>query len=93
MSLSSMKSGVRIGASIFVLVGVLAAPTIGYSETEGQERRDDRKEVQDTRQTGRESARDAKEECREGDEKSRAECRQEKRDTKQGVREDAREKR
>ena len=92
MSRRSRKTGIRIGASMLAL-GMLGAPTAGYSETPGKERRDDRQEVRDTRQTGRESARDAKQECKAGDEKTRAECRQDKRNTKQGAREDAREKR
>jgi hypothetical protein len=92
MSRRSTKTGIRIGASMLVL-GMLGAPVVGYSETAGQDRRDDRQEVRDTRQNGRESARDAKQECRKGEEKTRAECRQDKRNTKDEARDAAREKR
>ena len=91
MRRKNTKTGVRIAASMIVvaMVGVLGVPTSGSSETNGEERRDDRHEAQDTRQTGRESARDAKQECKEGDEKSRADCRKQKRETKQGARDAA----
>jgi len=95
MKRTSLTTAIRIGASIIALAGIgaIVAPAVSYSETPGQERRGERQDAQDTRQTGRDAARDEKQECREGDEKSRAECRQEKRATKQGTREDAREKR
>jgi len=95
MNRKSAKTGIRIAASMIVVVGigVLGVPTTGNSETQGNERRDDRQEAQGTRQNGRESARDAKQECKEGDEKSRAECRKEKRETKEGARDAARDQR
>ena len=87
--------GLRMIVLALVLaVGPLAAITPSYAQTQGQERRedrrDDRQDARDTRQTGRQGARDAKAECKKGDEKTRAECRQDKRDTKQDTRESAR---
>jgi hypothetical protein len=83
-----MTTGIRIGASLLAVVGIgmLSAPTASYAERQGEERRDDRREVRDARQDEREAVRDAKKDCLAGDEKSRAECRQEKRDTKQDAR-------
>jgi hypothetical protein len=87
---------IRAGLSILALAAgvVLVAPTTGYAETPGserrEERRDDRQGARDTRQEGRQEARDAKAECKEGDEASRAECRQQKRQDKQDAREGAR---
>ncbi|MGH7341611.1 MAG: hypothetical protein ACREKH_14055 [Candidatus Rokuibacteriota bacterium] len=92
----NMERIIRTGLSIVALaaVAVLVAPTAGYSQTPGSERREDRRDdrqgAQDTRQEGRQGARDAKAECKEGDDKTRAECRQDKRDTKQDAREGAR---
>jgi hypothetical protein len=86
------KIGFRLGFSTLALAaaGLLIAPAPGMAQTEGSERRgerrDDRQGARDTRQSGRDAARDAKAECKEGDEKSRAECRQEKRDVKQDAR-------
>lgn len=66
--------------SSVLLAGTLLAVAVPASaQTQGMERRDDRR---DTRQ----GARDTKQECRAGDEKTRPECRQEKRDTKQDAR-------
>jgi hypothetical protein len=81
-------------ASLAFVVGLLTGLTPSYAQTEGserrQDRRDDRQNARDTRQTGREDARGAKAECKAGDEKTRAECRQDKRNTKQKTRESAR---
>jgi hypothetical protein len=90
MSQRITKTAIRIAASALVLVGIGVLGSPSHAETEGQERREERRGAQDTRQEGRESARDAKQECREGDEKSRAECRQDKRNTKQDARDAAR---
>jgi len=86
------------GARMVVLTLALAVSFTGiapsYAQTQGterrQDRRDDRQDARDTRQTGREDARDEKAKCKAGDEKSRAECRQDKRNTKQDARENAR---
>lgn len=88
------RVGLRIGATILTLaVGLLVAPAPGYSDTQGnvrrEDRRDDRQGGRDTRQTGRQDARDVKDACKDtGD--SRAECRQDKRDVKQDARGQAR---
>ena len=87
-----------IGVRMVVLTLALAVSftwfTPSYAQTQGterrQDRRDDRQDARDTRQTGREDARDAKAKCKAGDEKSRAECRQDKRNTKQEGRQNAR---
>lgn len=65
---------------IFTALAVLATSSVVMTtvcaQTNGMERRGDRR---DTRDEGR----DAKAACKAGDEKSRPECRQDKRDTKQ----------
>jgi hypothetical protein len=80
--------------TLALAVASLTQPAPSYAQTQGsdrrQDRRDDRGDARDTKQTGREDARDAKAECKAGDEKSRAECRQEKRDIKQDSRDSAR---
>ena len=58
-----------------------AYPQTAHAQTQGMERRDDRR---GTRQTSR----DVKQACKAGDEKSRAECRQGKHDVKQAGRHD-----
>ena len=85
------KSDLLLGSVVFFLVaaGLLISPAPVYSQTEGQERRDDRQDARDVKQTGREDARAAKAACKEGDEKTRAECRKEKRDVKEGARDAA----
>src|SRR4029453_15368149 len=88
-----------IGFRMVVLTLALAVASLmqltpSYAQTQGSDRREDRRDergdARDTKQTGREDARDAKAECKAGDEKSRAECRQEKRDIKQDSRDSAR---
>ena len=93
-----MHSTLRFRMVVLTLALAMASLipiTPSYAQTQGsdrrQDRRDDRGDARDTKQTGREDARDAKAECKEGDDKSRAECRQEKRDTKQDARDSARE--
>ena len=67
----------RIMAAVAVLAtSGLTVATIAYAQTQGGERRDDRRDT-------RSDARDTKQACKAGDENSRAECRQEKRDVKQ----------
>lgn len=88
---ASMSTVVVLSAML--AVPVLLAPVVAGAQTEGMERRDDRRgdrgDARDTRQTGRQDAREQKWDCK-GSDASRAECRQEKRDTKQGARQDAR---
>jgi hypothetical protein len=91
----NQKITFRAGFSIlvFALAGLLVAPAPGYSQTEGMERRDDRREdrqdARETKQTGREEGRDAKADCRDAG-GSGPECRQEKREIKQDARGKAR---
>ena len=70
----------RMAAATLTLAaaGVISAPTTAYADTQGNERREDRRDTRD-------EARDVKAACKEGDQ-SRAECRQDKRDTKQDAR-------
>jgi hypothetical protein len=90
MRIMKSPGGIRmVVLSVVLATGTLTALTPGYSQTSGQERREDRQDARDTRQTGPNDARDKKAECKAGDEKSRAECRQEKRDTKQDARDAA----
>lgn len=88
-----MHRRIRVRMVVLTLalaVGSLTAVAPIGAQTQGQERRDDRKDARDTKQTGRQDARDVKADCKEGDEKSRAECRKDKRDVKQNARESAR---
>ena len=92
-----MHSTLRFRMVVLTLALAIASLiqlTPSYAQTQGsdrrQDRRDDRGDARDTKQTGREDARDAKAECKAGDEKSRAECRQDKRDIKQDSRDAAR---
>jgi hypothetical protein len=94
-----MHRTIRFRMVVLTLALAIGSPTgltASYAQTQGSEKRQDRREdrgdAQDTRQTGRDDARDAKAECKAGDEKTRAECRQEKRDTKQDARDSARDK-
>ena len=61
--------------ALLATAGVVMTTT-AYAQTQGMERRGDRR---DNRDEGREE----KAACKAGDEKSRPECRQDKRDTKQ----------
>ena len=66
--------------------GMLIAPTPGFGQTPGMQRRDD---VRATRQTGRHAGRDVKQACRDAG-GNPMECRHQKRATKQDARENAR---
>jgi hypothetical protein len=91
MNEMNRTTGLRVVVLTLALAaGTLTVATPGYSQTQGSERRDDRQDSRDTKQTGRDDARDQKAECKKGDEKTRAECRQDKRDTKQDTRDAAR---
>src|SRR5215510_2394166 len=72
---------------------VLIGSTPGFSQTEGMERRQDRRgnrdDARDTRQSGRHAARDKKQECKDAG-GNRIDCRQQKRETKQDARGSAR---
>jgi hypothetical protein len=83
------------GAGLALLVvGMLTVAVPADAQTQGMnrraDRRGDRQTARGTRQSGREDARAAKHQCLAGDQ-SRAECRQTKRGMKQGSREKARE--
>ena len=90
-----MKRSIRAAFSILALatIAVLVTPAASYSDTQGnerrEERRDDRQGARDTRQEGREAARDAKDECKDAEGNSRADCRQQKRQDKQDARDAA----
>ena len=67
-------------AAAALAVGVMLLNAVPASaQTQGMERRDERRNV-------RQGARTAKQACRAGDEKTRPECRQMKRSTKQQAR-------
>ena len=66
-------TGLRmVDLALALAVASVTGVTRGYAQTQGQERREDRRDdgqdARDTRQTGRQGARDAKEECKKGDE-------------------------
>ena len=66
------------GTIACALAAVAALSGVVQAQTQGMERRDDRRDT-------RAGARDAKHDCKAGDEKTRAECRQVKRTTKHGT--------
>jgi hypothetical protein len=66
----------RVALWTVAAVATLASVVPAYAQTQGMERRQERRD-------DRAGARAAKQECKAGDEKTRAECRQEKRATKQ----------
>jgi hypothetical protein len=83
-----------IGACMLAVGGtLLVLPSLGYSQTQTKERRDDRqgdrKDSRDTKQTGRQEGRDTKDACKDTG-NNRSDCRQDKRDTKQEARGSAR---
>ena len=87
----------QAGLLFFVFAMVLVAddvvfPSTGYTETQGMERRQDRRvdrgDARDTKQTGRQEGREVKDDCLEGDQ-SRSDCRQEKREIKHDSRNEA----
>lgn len=67
------------GKIVCLLAVAVMLAGAAYAQTQGMERRDDRRGM-------RGEARAGKAECKAGDEKTRAECRQEKRDRKQDAR-------
>jgi hypothetical protein len=88
-----MNRRIRCGAGISTVVlaaaVLLLSPMPGFSQTEGMERRQNRRQNRDdaraTRQTGRHDARDAKQECKDAG-GNRIECRHQKREMKQDAR-------
>ena len=81
----------RTAVSLVFLVaaGLLLAPLSGYAQTEGMERRQNRRQNRDdaraTRQEGRHTARDAKQACKDAG-GNRIDCRHKKRELKQDAR-------
>ena len=73
------RMGLRRAACALAAVMTLACVVPTYAQTEGMDRRDDRRDT-------RAGARSVKQACKAGDEKTRAECRQEKHHTKQAAR-------
>ena len=71
MVISLGKAAAALGAVVMLLNAVPAS-----AQTQGMERRDERRDV-------RQGARGAKQACKAGDEKTRAECRHMKHSTKQ----------
>ena len=59
-------------------VVLLASSASAFAQTQGMQRRDDRRD-------NRDAARAVKHACKAGDDKSRAECRQQKRNAKHGT--------
>jgi len=78
---SVRKRFIRKGAAAVVAALMMLGVGSAYAQTQGMERRDDRR---DHRSGGRAE----KQACKAGDEKTRAECRQVKRTTKQQGRHD-----
>ena len=72
---TSLGKAVTGLAAVVMLLNAVPA----FAQTQGMERRNERRDV-------RQGARATKRECRAGDEKTRAECRHEKRSTKQHAR-------
>jgi len=76
-----------LGAALLLL------PVPGYAQTQGTEcrlqRRGNRDDARETRQSGRHGARDAKQDCKDAG-GNRIDCRQQKRETKQDSRSQAR---
>ena len=71
-----MKPSQLVITALAVLATSGVVMATAHAQTNGMERRGDRR---DTRDAGR----DAKAACKAGDEKSRSDCRDDKRDTKQ----------
>ena len=81
------------GLSTVLAAAVLLSSTLGYAQTPGMERRQNRRgnrdDARETRQQGRHDARDAKQECKDAG-GNRINCRQGKREMKQDSRAKAR---
>ena len=70
------RMGIRRAVFSLVALAALAGAPSAYAQTQGMERRDERRD-------DRQGARAVKQDCKAGDEKTRAECRHMKRTTKQ----------
>lgn len=70
-----MNNKLPILAALGMLATFAVTATDAFAQTNGSERRGDRRDTRD-------ESRDAKAACKAGDEKSRPECRKDKRDTK-----------
>jgi hypothetical protein len=92
-----MDRRIRCGAGISIVLlaaaALLLSPMPGYSQTQGMEHRQNRRQNRDdaraTRQTGRHEARDAKQDCKDAG-GNRIDCRHQKREMKQDARGTAR---
>ena len=87
-----MNRAIRCGV-VLVAATLLISPMHGHAQTQGMERRQNRRQNRDdareTRQQGRHDARDAKQECKDAG-GNRIDCRQQKREMKQDARGEAR---
>ena len=87
-----MNRTIRWGV-VLVAATLLISPMYGHAQTQGMERRHNRRQNRDdareTRQQGRHNARDAKQECKDAG-GNRIDCRQQKREMKQDARGEAR---
>src|SRR6266404_8608418 len=91
--MTTMNRRIRCGAGISTVVlaaaVLLLSPMPGFSQTQGVEHRQNRRQNRDdaraTRQAGRHDARDAKQECKDAS-GNRIECRHQKREMKQDAR-------
>jgi hypothetical protein len=81
-----MNSTIAALGLALAATGLLVAPSPGFAQTPGMERRDD---VRGNRQTGRHAARDVKHACRDAG-GNPMECRHQKQATKQKTREKGR---
>jgi hypothetical protein len=83
----------RIGIVVLAAAGLVLSSVPGHSQTQGTERRQNRRQNRDdareTRQQGRHDARDAKQECKDAG-GNRIDCRHQKREMKQDARGEAR---
>src|SRR5205823_8518154 len=85
----AVRRGTGVSIVLLAAAALLISPGRGYSQTQGMERRQNRRENRDdargTRQQGRHDARDAKQECKDAG-GNRIDCRQLKREMKQDAR-------
>jgi len=89
----AVRRGTGVSIVLLAAAALLISPGRGYSQTQGMERRQNRRENRDdargTRQQARHDARDAKQECKDAG-GNRIDCRHQKREIKQDARGKAR---